>query len=189
VFPENRSFALDWSYNTRGDLAGLIYPSGLSLDFNPNAYGEPRQAGSYATAANYHPSGRVVGFNYGNGVARALTLNSRQLPQRIHDQRLGMPVLDHTLTYDSAGNLKSIADGVPGGLESRTLHYDGRNRLTSITASPQGNESYVYDPLDNVRQTIQGGTDRRFHYAPLTQRLEWIRTPTGQNLFGYQWNG
>jgi RHS repeat-associated protein len=81
-----------------------------------------------------------------------------------------------------------IADGVPGGLESRTLHYDGRNRLTSITASPQGNESYVYDPLDNVRQTVQAGTDRRFHYAPSTQRLEWIRTPTGQNLFGYQWN-
>ena len=151
MFPENRSFALDWSYNTRGDLAGLVYPSGLSLDFNPNAFGEPRQAGSFATAASYHPSGRVVGFNYGNGVARALTLNSRQLPQRIHDQRNGMPVLDHTLTYDSAGNLKSITDGVPGGLESRTLHYDGRNRLTSITASPQGNESYVYDPLDNVR--------------------------------------
>ncbi|MFN7781949.1 MAG: RHS repeat domain-containing protein, partial [Lysobacterales bacterium] len=188
VFPENRSFALDWSYNTRGDLAGLVYPSGLSLDFNPNAFGEPRQAGSFATAASYHPSGRVVGFNYGNGVARALTLNSRQLPQRIHDQRSGMPVLDHTLTYDSAGNLKSITDGVPGGLESRTLHYDGRNRLTSITASPQGNESYVYDPLDNVRQTVQAGTDRRFHYAPSTQRLEWIRTPTGQNLFGYQWN-
>ncbi len=97
-------------------------------------------------------------------------------------------MLDHTLTYDPVGNLKSIGDGVPGGLESRTLHYDGRNRLTSITASPQGNESYVYDPLDNVRQTVQGGTDRRFHYAPVTQRLEWIRTPTGQNLSGYQWN-
>jgi YD repeat-containing protein len=77
----------------------------------------------------------------------------RQLPGQILDSRFGVKLLDHLLTYDANANLGAIADGVPGGLESRTLGYDGRDRLTTVTNTTTGNESYTYDPLDETDAT------------------------------------
>lgn len=39
------------------------------------------------------------------------------------------------------------------GLESRALGYDGRDRLTTVTNTTTGNESYTYDPLDETGAT------------------------------------
>lgn len=191
----SRSFALDLSYNARGDLSGLVYPSGLSLSFNPNAYGEPRQAGSFATSASYHSSGGVAGFTYQNGATRTVSYNARQLPSRILDQRFSVTQIDHTLQYDAAGNLERLTDGAPaigvsiGQNESRRLHYDGRNRLTAITESPQGAQSFEYDPLDNLRRSVIAGEDKRYTYSPLSQHLQHIRGPNSRPYVDYAWNG
>ena len=185
-------FALTWAYNTRGDVSNLTYPSGHGIGFNPNAYGEPRQAGAYATNASYHRNGLLAGFAYGNLTNRTVTLNDRLLPSQISDLRSGTKWLDHTLAYDANGNLKMLTDGVidPDGqpAETRTLTYDKRDRLISVTNAPTGNETYAYDPLDNVRRTVRGGIDRRFQLNAATQRLSQITTVGSAALLDYGWN-
>lgn len=102
---------------------------------------------------------------------------------------MGTRRLDHQLGYDANGNLAGIIDGLDG-MESRTLSYDGRNRLTAITGTPGsiGNESFAYDPLDNVRRVIAGGLDRRFHHDAATLRLSQTTTINSPSTTGYSWN-
>jgi hypothetical protein len=75
-------------------------------------------------------------------------------------------------------------------MESRTLSYDGRNRLTAITGTPGsiGKESFAYDPLDNVRRVIAGGMDRRFHHDAATLRLTQVTTINSPATTDYSWN-
>ena len=186
-------FDLTWAYNPRGDVSSLTYPGGGgNVSFNPNAYGEPRQVGTYATLAAYHPHGGLASFTYGNATTRAITPNSRQLPWKIVDVRSGTKWLDHTLTYDENGNLKSLTDSVidPEGQpsETRTLTYDARDRLLSVTNAPTGNETYAYDPLDNLRRAVRGGVDRRFHVSATTQRLGLITTVGSTTTVDHGWN-
>ncbi|MCI1729157.1 MAG: putative toxin [Chiayiivirga sp.] len=169
-------------------MSNLTYPGGHAVSFNPNAYGEPRQVGVYASSATYQPSGQLAGFTYGNSTTRTITPNTRQLPGQILDSRFGVKLLDHLLTYDANANLGGITDGVPGGLESRTLGYDGRDRLTTVTGAATGNETYTYDPLDRTRRTVLNGVDRRFHVNATTQRLSQITTVGSADVVDYLWN-
>ena len=185
-------FELTWSYHARGEVAGLTYPSTHNVSFNPNAYGEPRQVSAYATGATYHPYGGLANFTYGNSTTRTITPNTRQLPASIVDTRLGTKWLDHTLTYDPNGNLKSLTDAVVDPeaqpSETRTLTYDGRDRLTGVTGAPSGNETYAYDVMDNVRRSVIGGVDRRFNVNATTQRLTEITRIGSVETLGYLWN-
>ena len=192
---DGKTFLLDWSYNPRGDVAGLIYPSTHSVGFDPNAYGESRQVRnlptgvSYASSATYNQYGSIAGFSYGSTATRAITPNLRGLPAQILDMKSGTRRLDHQLSYDANANLAGIVDGLDG-TESRSLGYDGRDRLTSITGTPGsiGNESFTYDPLDNVRRAVAAGADRRFMYSASTLRLSQITTINSPILMDYTWN-
>ena len=61
------------------------YCIGLSLEFSPNALGQPTQVGSYATGVSYYPNGAIQQFTYGNGIVHTMTQNARQLPARSTD--------------------------------------------------------------------------------------------------------
>jgi RHS repeat-associated protein len=185
---DGKTFPLTWSYHARGDVSGLTYPSGHAVTFNPNAYGEPRQVGTYATGATYHSYGGLAGFNYGNGATRAIAKNTRQLPSQILDTRSGTTLLSHTLAYDQNGNLKGLTDGAPGAPESRTFTYDQRDRLTAVTLATAGNETYAYDVLDNVRRSVIGGVDRRFKVTPATNRLLEVTREGSVEKTTYAWN-
>jgi len=168
---DTRTFGLDWEYNTRGQTKALTYPStpsgALAIDFNPNARGEARQAGSFATVLNRHPNGAIKDLTYGNNLTLATTQNVRQLPQT----RVVGSILNYTLGYDRNANLTSIVDGAAGSVESRTLFYDGLNRMTRADAPGlAGNETFTYDPLDNIRQAQLGATT-----------LDYVLDPNGKN--------
>lgn len=53
---------------------------------------------------------------------------------------------------------------------------------------PAGNETFAYDPLDNVRRAVRGGIDRRFHVTATTQRLSQITTIGSTVLVDFGWN-
>lgn len=196
LFTFNRTFALSHVYNTRGDLEQQTYPSGLAVSYLPNAYGEPRQAGGYAYSANYHPNDSLSGFTYGNTATRTVQLNTRQLPSRIRDVRCIAPctpgselvLFDHQLTYDNNANLATLIDNQPGAWETRTLGYDTKDRLTTVSSASQGNETYAYDVLDNVRQYVRGSQDRRFNYNATSGRLDSITFPSGTPDVLFGWN-
>jgi len=86
-------------------------------------------------------------MGYANSLTLSTTQNTRQLPQT---RVVSGGLMNYTLGYDANANLKTILDGV--GQDSRTLDYDDLNRMTVAHAPAVfGNETYTYDPLDNVR--------------------------------------
>src|SRR5690606_36160924 len=172
----NRVFTIGYTYTALGHTSSQSLPGGLNLSFNPNALGQPRQAGGYASGVTWHLNGQLAGFTYGNGLIHSQTLNSRGLPNRIRDRSGAASRLDYTYSYDRNGNITHISDPTAANpwSESRTLAYDGRDRMTVATAPDiYGEEVYAYDALDNVRRMAGypdgAGSyvlDYNYQYAP-----------------------
>ena len=195
-----RTFAIDYTYTSLGQVSTLTYPSGLAIGFDPDALGQPQQAGSYAGSATWHPDGQLAGFTYGNGLIHSQSLTARGLPLRIRDRTAGgQSRLDYSYSYDKHGNPRTITDGVNAS-ESRTLVYDARDRMISATApNLYGEEIYEYDALDNVRRLAVypdglGGDvmDYRYRYDGANRLTgiddpgavpQWVfdHTPPGRN--------
>ncbi|MBS0458297.1 MAG: RHS repeat-associated core domain-containing protein [Proteobacteria bacterium] len=122
----------------------------------------------------------MSGFTYGNGIVHTLTQNTRELPLRSLDQKPGQSaILDDTYTYDANGNVKGIADGTAGNANSRTMAYDGLDRLTGTSAPHQWwiSAATTYDALDNIRANQVGNTAtylNTFSYDPTTWHLTAI---------------
>ena len=112
-----RTFAIDYTYTSLGQVSTLTYPSGLAIGFDPDALGQPQQAGSYAGSATWHPDGQLAGFTYGNGLIHSQSLTARGLPLRIRDRTAGgQSRLDYSYSYDKHGNLNR--PGFRGGFNS-----------------------------------------------------------------------
>jgi YD repeat-containing protein len=185
------TYSIGRAYDVNGSLAQLSYPvDNLTVAYNPNALGEPRQVGSYATGVTYHPTGAIAGFTYGNGIVRTLTQYVRGLPKVAIDAG----VLSETYTYDKNGNVDSITDQLSPSTATRGMTYDGLNRLLTTTApNLWGSASYTYDTLDNLKSTaITGGQNARstvhnIDYA--TNRLSSITGGPANFNFSYFYDG
>jgi YD repeat-containing protein len=181
------TYGIGRTYDANGSLSQLRYPvDNLTVAYNPNALGEPRQVGSYVTGVTYHPSGAIAGFTYGNGIVRTLSQNVRGLP----DVAVDAGVLSEKYTYDKNGNVDSITDQIAPATATRGMSYDGLNRLKTTTApNLWGTASYGYDTLDNLISTsITGGQNARstvhnIDYA--TNRLSSISNGPANFNFGY----
>jgi len=177
------SYSFSYGYTPLGHLASTSTPSGLTIDYAPNALGQPSKAGSFASNAKYFPDGSLQSFSYGNGVAHTVTQNGRHLPLRVRDAGAQV-VHDFTYTYDPNGNVTGIADADQAGLQSKSLLYDARDRLVSATANGLwGVASYAYDPLDNLRSADLGGRQYRYQYDG-NSRLTQLTDPAGTPLTG-----
>jgi RHS repeat-associated protein len=178
------TYTFSYSYNALGHLASSSTPGNLTIDFAPNALGQPGKAGSFASGATYFPDGSLKQFSYGNGLVHAVTQNARHLPLRVRDALGAQVVHDFSYGYDQNGNVTAITDADQTGLQSKSLLYDARDRLTSASA-PQlwGVASYAYDPLDNLRSADQGSRQYRYQYDA-NNRLTRLTDPTGTPLPG-----
>lgn len=183
------TYNIDRSYDANGSLLQLTYPDGVPIAYNPNALGEPRQVGSYASAIAYYPNGALASFTYGNGIVHTLAQNTRGLPQRSTDGAL----LDDQYVYDENANVTAIADLLASATSSRSMAYDGLDRLTSVSApNLWGAAVYGYDALDNLTATTitGGGTARSSTHMinATTNRIDSISGgPAGYN-FNYAYD-
>lgn len=160
----------DWSvgygYDRNGKLASQVYPSGLTVNFAPNALGQPTLAGAYATGITYYPNGGMKQFTYGNGIVHTLIQDARGLPQRSRDAYGTTAVLDDSYDYDANGNVLGISDGLPSARGNRDMTYDGQDRLLTTT-SPMFNgtvATYTYDALDNLISVKAPGRNQTYAY-------------------------
>ncbi len=175
------------SYDANGSLSQLRYPvDNLTLNYAPNALGQPSQVGIYANSIAYHPNGAIASFNYGNGVAHSLTQNTRGLPNSANDTG----VLSDFYSYDANSNVAGIEDRAQT-VTNRSMAYDGLDRLASVSApNLWGNAAYTYDTLDNLTSsTITGGATARtltMNYPdPATNRL--MSTTSGPAAFNFSY--
>lgn len=164
---DGEAWSIAYQYDRNGSLASIRYPSGRTVSYAPNAFGQPAQVGSYATGVSYHPNGAVKQFTYGNGVVHSQTLNARQLPDVRQDAYGGTAFLSDGYDYDQNGNVAAITDGATGRNQrgNRTMAFDGLGRLTSTVSPMFGTATYRYDVLDNLLVVgITGGTRARDHH-------------------------
>ncbi len=168
----------DYTYNGHGHLASNVW-HGITVDYAPNGLGQPTKAGTYASGVQYYPNGAVKQFTYGNGIVHTMTQNARQLPARSIDS-YGM--LDLGYAYDKHANVASITDATAGARQSRTMAYDGLDRLTQATGPSFGTATYTYDPLDNLKTAHLTGGPQPRNYVYLydnAQRLISITNGAG----------
>src|SRR5690606_25909367 len=117
----------------------------------------------------------VAGFAYGNNIIHAMTQNDRQLPDTVSSIHGGSQFLHDQYDFDGHGNVLAITDVRPGkaGRRSRTMEYDGLDRLTRVTSPMYGavGAHYAYNVLDDLVQVNIGGTKgRNHHYCYNAQR-------------------
>ena len=151
-------------YDSNGHLAQLTYPDGASVAYTPNALGEATQVGAYARGVTWAPNGALAGFTYGSsnsGIVHGVTQNTRGLNAQASDG--GITQDDYS--YDEEANILAISDGMPGGVATRSMAYDGLDRLVVANSSGVwGNGSYGYDPLDNLRSSTVGSRNTAHVY-------------------------
>ena len=171
------TFTLGYGYDANGHLSLQLYPDGQTVAYTPNALGQPTQAGSYATGVQYFPNGAMKQFTYGNGLTHTLTQNARQLPLRSVDSG---DVLDLTWSYDANGNVAAVSDGTTAGRQTRSMGYDGLDRLLTTT-SPMypGGATYAYDVLDNLTRVSVAGRDHRYQYDASNRLTSATHGPGG----------
>jgi YD repeat-containing protein len=173
------------AYDANGSLGLLTYPDQSSIDYAPNALGQPTRAGAYASGVSYHPNGAIAGFTYGNGIVHTMTPNMRGLPGVSRDAG----VLSDSYTYDENANVKSITDQQEA-ISTRAMAYDGLDRLTTTTSTATfGTVTNSYDTLDNLTGvTVTQGPSARsttHNFDPSTNRLTSIASATGAYNLGY----
>ena len=89
----------------------MSYPTGRSVDFSPNAFGEATKVGNFISAITYHPTGTEKTVLYSNGITRSVNLNYRNLPSDIFvTDAAGYDLSDLGYSYDSAVNINLISD-------------------------------------------------------------------------------
>jgi RHS repeat-associated protein len=126
----------------------------------------------------------------GSGLSHETTQNARKLPWLSRDYKGSTKIVHDTYTYDANGNVLGIADGTTGSPNSRTMTYDGLDRLVTANGS-WGAGTYAYDPLDNLRIADQGARTYRYNYDAASNRLSTIKNAAGTTIhtFGYDPDG
>lgn len=176
-------WALGYGYDTRGVMASIQYPSGLSVDLAPNGLGQVTRAGGFALGVSYYPNGGMREFTYGNGIVHTMTQNARQLPGRVVNSR---GALDNAYNYDANGNVTSIGDALDA-IRNRAMQYDDLDRLTQATSPAFGGNgvmAYSYDALDNLRSARLAGVKDHSYWYDGNNRLTNVQSSDGSTTMG-----
>ena len=175
----SKTFTIAYGYNALGQVTSETVGDGVSLTYTVNALGQVTQVKTGTTTlasnASYYPNGALAQFTYGNGIVHTMTQNARQLPSHSVDGT----VLDLATVFDENGNVAAITDNTASGRQTRSMTYDGLDRLTSTTSPMFGTASYAYDPQDNLtRVQVTGGSQARDHYYCYTasNQLAFVRS-------------
>ena len=187
------TWALGYGYDAYGHRSTATYPAGTgtseSVSYAPDVWGRPTQAGSYATGVGYYPDGHVSGFTYASGASYAAEENARDLISNFSDGAGSMLTLSEDLAYDPNGNISTVTD-LASGLRTKSFQYDSLNRLlTASAANLYGNESYTYDPINNLRTRLTQGQTLTYNYDATNLLRTIMQGTTSNDSFTYNAQG
>jgi len=166
-----RTFPTQYSYDGNDALATLVYGSGKTVTYAPDAFGRPRQVAPYVNSVSYHPTGQPSSFTFANGVQTTIGLNQRQWPFTLQIARTSN-LVSMTYLYDPLGNVTSIGNP-PDESYNRTMAYDPLDRLTGVSG-PWGSASIGYDFRGNITTQNFGAFNLTYTYDAATQRLSSV---------------
>lgn len=200
---DGRTYAFGYGYNLNGDLATRSNShSGISLDFNPDAFGRPQRisngATDYVTSVDYWPNGLIRDAVYANGHALTQTLNARQLPYELKTAKTSAPASNAvwlTYGYEVRRKIDSVLDSDGAGvLDNRSYLYDPNGRLLSGTGpygagGAQANLAYVYDALGNIRTRTEGTSTAAIAYDAAKNRVASATVNGSGRTYSYDARG
>lgn len=188
------SLVLDYDYDVLGNLAYIKYPDTTEkVSFLPNGFGQATQVirnykGStpddifIKADITYYPNGYVNNFTYGNDIVHQTTLNSRKIPEKLHDYSGNSDILNLTYLYDNNLNITSITNTRDNSIYSLSdLIYDDLDRLVTTTGGQGiGSSSITYDGLGNIGTYSNNSSSdpHNLNYSYTNNRLTSI-TGTG----------
>jgi YD repeat-containing protein len=175
-----------YAYNSNDQLASITYPfSTRIVNYAPDALGRPTQVSGYVDSVLYWPSGQLKQIKYSNGVTTDYDQNSRLWPSKfVTTPASGSVFRNWTYAYDGAGNLLSITDAIDSS-RSRTMTYDGVNRLTS-GANQTESATYAYDGADNLTKMVSGNitVDLSYTSNKLTKVVMFLPATYSYDVYG-----
>jgi YD repeat-containing protein len=159
------SWSLGYDYDGNGALSQVHYPDGEVVPYNPDALGRPTTVGGYVSGIAYFADNDVKSYAMGNGGLYAAEKNARNLIFNFTYGKNGAPSVSEDFVYDANGNVSQIIDQSGSQQRTKSMSYDGLNRLLSATASNLwGTETYTYDTLNNIRTMTGGGVTKTYNY-------------------------
>lgn len=185
-----------YSYDGMLRLAGISYPSGVSVGY---AYGDSGVALVNATVDGtttnvlsldgYQFLGPPLYMSYGNGLWRTTNYDTDGRITGISSSH-GVPIQSLTYGFDAADRITAITDGVDAGL-TQQFQYDGLSRLKRAEV-PGGNiATFAYDAAGNrtsVANTSPAETTT-YTIAGTGNRMTQATTGSLARPFVYNANG
>ena len=175
----SHSIGYSWDAAT-GELAGMTYPSGLSLSYT-------RDGGGRISGINLNGTALVsTASHLPFGPLQAATLGSvnltRSYDQRYNVSRIKAGSFDYTYTRDAGGHVTGITGIQPPTTSGDTINYSynpANNQLTG--AAPK---SYSYDANGNM---VADGTFT-FTYDGLNRLVKVEKSGATVATYGYDSN-
>lgn len=153
----NQTLTLRYVYNVAGQLTGMVYPDGSTVDYGYDTQGRIVEVGAtllnrarevVVTNAAHYPFGPVMSWSYGNGRSMSRWLDQNYEPFSV--ATTGAGGLDIGYEFDAAGNLERLRKADQTDPPLRQFGYDGLNRLTEARDSSDTLiQGYGYDKTGN----------------------------------------
>jgi RHS repeat-associated protein len=190
-------------YDALGRVTAVHYPDHSVVQYTYNGPWLERVFDAdttYATYSGYNALGQPARLAFGNGVRTDFTYSQATNPDcpaqnfrlcSLSTRRATAIYQDLHYTYDRAGNIRAIVDGVNG---NQTFQYDALHRLRSATG-PYGIINYAYDEIGNLlcNSQISPCSATRPNYVYPPSGPESVRPHAvlraGANSFTYDDNG
>jgi len=165
-------------------VSGLDYPSGLYVGFNRDTAGAITQvimvppgstSGPTVAWVSHSPFGPVGYLTFGNSVTELLAQDQAYRITTFKVTATAGNLTNQTYTYDTANNLKTVADTV-SAFNNQTLGYDTLNRLTSAVSGTGGYGSlaWAYDKVGNLTSQTVNSSTTTYGYTSGSNRLASI---------------
>lgn len=166
-------FVIGYGYDAADRLTAITYPSGRQVTYERDSGGQIQRVlmtsnGSTAVLAQgiiYRPFGPLQGFSYGNGATLTRTFD---LDGRLTRQTVGA-VQDFTLTYNAAGNVTRLDDGLSAA-RNQMFDYDLLDRL-QVAQGGYGALAYTYDANGNRLSESRNSQTANYYYETTSNRL------------------
>jgi YD repeat-containing protein len=168
----NQPYVTQYRYDDAGRMAGIVYPSGRSVDYEFDGAGQiskisTTSAGTatvLVSAVSYQPFGPVASFTFGNGQTH---VRRYDLNGRLSSFTLGAKTM--AVSYDAASRITGIADAA-NTASGNTYGYDVIDRLNSVI-TPTAAQGYTYDAVGNRTKKTNNASATDYTYSATSNRL------------------
>jgi YD repeat-containing protein len=171
---------LDYDYDENGNRTLLkldgVGHTGYSYDTANRLATITNVPESTTTIYTYNLADKLIAKALPNGVTTTLSYDGMSRLTRLKDEGTSV-IADRQYTYNAANEIASITEPT----RTRSFTYDTVDRLTAVTDSVYGSESYSYDAVGNRTSSHRSSF---YSYSPFN-RL----TSTNSATYTYDNNG